>query len=206
MDAPRIVALAKVVRAACDELLHALEQPEPARPARPAPLAPAARAVLGWQTENRIAFLRQWYPTYAPSSLIFRAIRAMDGVDPGRDANIMTFAIQKLGLHRPTDIRTNAEAVRKDAKALADAVGWQSPFLPKPLAKPAAAAPVPVREPPAGGAIWYTWKDIKELARRDGYLVEEREQLPGYNRRREARGLPPLYIKTIPAKGGFNGT
>ena len=144
MDAPRIVALAKVVRAACDELLHALEQPEAARPA---PLAQGARTILGWPTPNRIMFLRQWYPTHAPSSLIFRAIRAMDGVDPGGDANIMTFAIQKLGLHRPTDIRTNAEAVRKDAKALADAVGWQSPFLPKPLAKPAAAAPLP---PPTG--------------------------------------------------------
>ena len=201
MDAPRIVALAKVVRAACDELLKALEEPAP----RPVPLAQGTRTILGWQTENRISFLRQWYPTYAPSSLINRGVRGMDGVDPGSDANITTYTVQKLGLHRPTDIRQNRDAVVRDAKAIAAALGWDFPPGNAP-AKAAKAVPgLPAREPPAGGAIWHTWKDIKELARRDGYLVDEREQLPGYNRRREARNLPPLYIKSIQPKGGFSG-
>lgn len=207
MDAARVAALVQRVIGACEDLVRALAEPgAPAATVQPVSSIGRA-AVLGWQTEHRIEFLRAWYPTYAPSSLVFRGVRAMEGSDPGSDANIVTYATQRLGCHRPADIRKNAEFIMRDAKALSAAMGWDTPFKigkPGPTAAPAAPS-APAREPPVGAAIWHTWKDIKELARRDGYLVDEREQLPGYNRRREARGLPPLYIKSIQPKGGFSG-
>ena len=201
MDATRVAALAKVVIAVCEELVREMK-----RAPLPAPAADRTVQVTGWPTPNRIEFLRQWYPTYAASSLIFRAIRAMDGPAPRNDAVMTTYAVTRLKLKRPTDVRSNHAAVARVSRELCEAVGFAVPEA-APAPAPLPAAPLPARpavrpSAPAaaagpGAALWHPWATIKELARRDGVILDGLDDLPGYNKRREARGLAPLYLKTF---------
>lgn len=203
MDPVRAAALAKVVIGACEELVRELNRKDP-----PAPAAARTVQVTGWPTENRIAFLRQWYSSYAASSLIFRAVRAMDGMAPGSDAVMTTYAVQRLKLKRPADIQSNRVAVARASRELCEAVGWDaltadtaaSVAVNRRVPEPSAARPPAARAAP-GAAIWHPWATIKELARRDGVILDGLDDLPGYNKRREARGLAPLYPKTFKMGG-----
>lgn len=195
MDLIRARALVKVIVGACDELTLALRGDAPVRPAdRPAP------AVTGWPTGTRIAFLRQWYPTYALSALIFRAIRAMDGPQPGSDGGIVTYAVTRLGLKRPADIRSNPVKVSQASREICEAVGFDNP-VPVVVRGPAVATDAAPRAAAAlagpGAALWHPWATIKELARRDGVILDGMDDLPRYNKRRQDRGLAPLYLKTF---------
>ena len=200
MDATRVAALAKVVIGACEELVREMK-----RAPLPAPAADRPVQVTGWPTPNRIEFLRQWYPTYAASSLIFRAIRAMDGPAPGNDAVMTTYAVTRLKLKRPTDVRSNHAAVARASRELCEAVGFALPEAAAPVPAPVATAPARLAVRPSaptaaagpGAAIWHPWATIKVLARREGVILDGLGDLPGYNKRREARGLAPLYLKTF---------
>ena len=194
MDLIRARALVRVIAAACDELLQALKEDTPARAVGgAAPAVDRTVKVTGWYTPNRIEFLRHWYPTYASSALIFRAVRGMDGPPPGSDAVIVTYVTQRMQLKRPADIRTNSDAVARASAELCDAVGFDRVVA---VRSPAKQAPAPAAAGP-GAALWHPWATIKELARRDGVILDGLDDLPGYNKRREARGLAPLYLKTF---------
>lgn len=128
-------------------------EPEPPQPVIKAvsatavilPPTPAPKSDYGWPTTARVAILRKYWPGYAPSNLILEFMAMQDGPQWASGNAVGVYAVAKLLLKRPGDIRTNFDAVQAAARELkADmAAGWLGSAA---EGKPVADDPAPTLE------------------------------------------------------------
>lgn len=109
------------------------------------PPTPAPQPGYGWPTPARLAILRKYWPGYAPSNLILEFMAMQEGPQWASPNAVGVYAVQKLSLKRPADLRTNFDAVQAAARELkADmAAGWLGSAA---EATPEADAPGPTLE------------------------------------------------------------
>jgi hypothetical protein len=166
---------------ALNEFSRATIAKAPTHTTAPAPAAaapsPTAAGVIHRNASGRIATMltdarKEMLRELYPTYATPTEIMAKWNELPGKemtDKDMISAYAQKLGLRRPADFLSKLYA------------GQQG--------KPGVAQP-PVSQP---------WHTIQQMALRDGYDLQNREDLVGWNKSRIARGWPPLAIRAVKA-------